>query len=117
MSEEKNKKKKKEKRNKQNINGIEYAVINCKVKPYLDKNGNRKDYKKFYGKTKKECREKRDKFNADQGIAARNMFFGELVDDFIINNFLLTLSIRNEPSSVISMRITTTSNRIKSQRS
>lgn len=88
MSEEKNKKKKKEKRNKQNINGIEYAVINCKVKPYLDKNGNRKDYKKFYGKTKKECREKRDRFNADQGIAARNMFFGELVDDFIINNFL-----------------------------
>lgn len=85
MSEEKSKKKK---RNKQNINGSEYAVVNCRVKPYLDKNGNRKDYKKFYGKTKKECYEKRDRFNADQGIAARNMFFGELVDDFIKNSFL-----------------------------
>ena len=82
------KKQKKGKRKKQNINGKDYVVLNCKVKPYLDKNGKRKEYKKFYGKTLKECKEKRDKFNADQGIAARNMFFGELVDDFIINSFL-----------------------------
>lgn len=80
--------KKKQKRKKQSINGKEYVVLNCKVKPYLDKNGKRKEYKKFYGKTLKECREKRDKFNADHGIPARDMFFGELVEDFICNTFL-----------------------------
>ena len=79
---------KKQKRKKQTINGKKYIVYNCKVKPYLDKNGNRKDYKKFYGKTLKECKDKRDKFNADHGIKAREMFFGELVDDFICNTFL-----------------------------
>lgn len=80
--------KKKKKRKKQNINGKDYVVINVKVKPYLDKNGNRKVYKKFYGKTKKECEEKRDRFNADQGVEARGMFFGELVEDFICNTLL-----------------------------
>lgn len=84
----KDKDQKKQKRKKQTINGSEYTVINCKVKPYLDKNGNRKDYKKFYGKTLKECKDKRDKFNANHGIKAREMFFGELVDDFICNTFL-----------------------------
>ena len=81
-------KEKKSKRKKQNINGQDYVVLNCKVKPYLDKNGKRKEYKKFYGKTLKECKEKRDAFNADHGIKARDMFFGELVDDFICNTFL-----------------------------
>ena len=48
-------KEKKTKRKKQTINGQPYIVINVKVRPYLDKNGNRKVYKKFYGKTLKEC--------------------------------------------------------------
>lgn len=78
----------KKKSKKQIINGKAYWVIHVKVKPYLDKNGNRKEYKKFYGKTKKECFEKRDQFNADHGIKAREMFFGELVEDFICNTFL-----------------------------
>ena len=81
-------KEKKAKRKKQNINGKDYVVLNCKVKPYLDKNGNRKDYKKFYGATLKECKEKRDRFNENHGIKAKDMFFGELVEDFIINTFL-----------------------------
>ena len=81
-------KEKKSKRKKQNINGKEYVVLNCKVKPYLNKNGKRKEYKKFYGATLKECKEKRDKFNADHGVKARDMFFGELVEDFICNTFL-----------------------------
>jgi len=78
----------KKKSTKQIINGKAYWVIHVKVKPYLDKNGKRKEYKKFYGKTKKECFEKRDQFNADHGIPARDRFFGELVEDFIINTFL-----------------------------
>jgi hypothetical protein len=62
-------KEKKTKRKKQIINGQPYIVINVKVKPYLDKNGNRKVYKKFYGKTLKECYAKRDKFNALLNLA------------------------------------------------
>ena len=62
-----------------------YYITNIPNKPYLDKNGNRKEYKKFCGKTKKDCFEKRDQFIADHGIKAREMFFGELVEDFIIN--------------------------------
>ena len=81
-------KEKKTKRKKQTINGQPYIVINVKVRPYLDKNGNRKVYKKFYGKTLKECYAKRDKFNANHVINAREMFFGELADDFICNTFL-----------------------------
>ena len=88
MKEENDNSQKKKKRKKQNFNGNNYVVLNCKVKPYIDKNGNRKEYKKFYGRTLKECYKKRDKFNSDLGIAARNMFFGELVDDFIRNSFL-----------------------------
>lgn len=81
-------KERKAKRKKQNINGKDYVVLNCKVKPYLDKNGKRKEYKKFYGATLKECKEKRDKFNENLGIKAKDMFFGELVEDFIKNTFL-----------------------------
>lgn len=81
-------KEKKTKRKKQTINGQPYIVINVKVRPYLDRNGNRKVYKKFYGKTLKECYAKRDKFNSNHGINAREMFFGELADDFICNTFL-----------------------------
>ena len=81
-------KEKKAKRKKQNINGKDYVVLNCKVKPYLDKNGKRKEYKKFYGATLKECKEKRDRFNEDHGLKAKDMFFGELVEDFIKNTFL-----------------------------
>lgn len=85
MSEEKGKK---SKRKKVKINGQEYYQLHVKVKPYLDKNGNRKEYKTFYGKTVKECREKADKFNADSKLKAQEMFFGELVEDFIKNTFL-----------------------------
>ena len=79
---------KKHKRKKQNINGRDYNVINVKVKPYLDKNGNVKNYKKFYGTTLKECREKRDRFNEEHGARPQELFFGELVEDFICNTFL-----------------------------
>lgn len=85
MSEEKGKK---SKRKKVKINGQEYYQLHVKVRPYLDKNGNRKEYKTFYGKTVKECREKADKFNADSRLKAQEMFFGELVEDFIKNTFL-----------------------------
>ena len=81
-------KERKSKRKKQNINGKDYVVLNCKVKPYLDKNGSRKEYKKFYGATLKECKEKRDRFNENHGIKARDMFLGELVEDFIKNTFI-----------------------------
>ena len=57
----------KQKRKKQNINGRDYNVINVKVKPYLDRNGKVKNYKKFYGSTLKECREKCDRFNYEPG--------------------------------------------------
>ena len=52
---EKEDKKKKAKRKKVKINGQEYIPLHVKVRPYLDKNGNRQEYKTFYGKTLKEC--------------------------------------------------------------
>ena len=82
---EKEDKKKKAKRKKVKINGQEYIPLHVKVRPYLDKNGNRQEYKTFYGKTLKECKEKADKFNADDRIKAKEMFFGELVEDYIKN--------------------------------
>lgn len=85
MSEEKGKK---SKRKKVKINGQEYYQLHVKVRPYLDKNGNRKEYKTFYGKTVKECREKAEQFNSDSRLKAQEMFFGELVEDFIKNTFL-----------------------------
>ena len=47
----KEEKQKKAKRKKAKINGQEYVTLHIKVRPYLDKNGNRKEYKTFYGKT------------------------------------------------------------------
>ena len=78
----------KQKRKKQNINGRDYNVINVKVKPYLDRNGKVKNYKKFYGSTLKECREKCDRFNYEHGAKPQELFFGEMVEDFICNTFL-----------------------------
>ena len=78
----------KQKRKKQNINGRDYNVINVKVKPYLDKNGKVKNYKKFYGSTLKECREKCERFNDEHGAKPQELFFGEMVEDFICNTFL-----------------------------
>ena len=90
----KEEKQKKAKRKKVTINGQEYYPLHVKVRPYLDKNGNRQEYKTFYGKTLKECREKADKFNADNRIMAREMFFGELVEDYIKNTFLPSSKIK-----------------------
>ena len=78
----------KQKRKKQNINGRDYNVINVKVKPYLDRNGKVKNYKKFYGSTLKECREKCERFNDEHGAKPQELFFGEMVEDFICNTFL-----------------------------
>ena len=91
---EKEDKKKKAKRKKVKINGQEYIPLHVKVRPYLDKNGNRQEYKTFYGKTLKECKEKADKFNADDRIKAKEMFFGELVEDYIKNTFLPSSKVK-----------------------
>ena len=90
----KEEKQKKSKRKKVTINGQEYYPLHVKVRPYLDKNGNRQEYKTFYGKTLKECRDKADKFNAGNSIKAREMFFGELVEDYIKNTFLPSSKIK-----------------------
>ena len=113
-------KEKKAKRKKAKINGQEYVTLHIKVRPYLDKNGNRKEYKTFYGKTLKECKEKADKFNADDRIKAKEMFFGELVEDYIKNtsrtHFCRVRRSRNGPSSAMSMPTITTWQNIKSPR-
>ena len=70
------------------INGHEYYQLVCKVGKKRNKAGEWiSEYKKFYGKTKKEAEAKRDAYlnrGSDQGSRC----FGEMVDKYIDDIFL-----------------------------